>query len=91
VIELTEHQEKILYVIIEFLKATKDGLVKPYDATPYIKKLQNMRDRNIEDSLAIDDLIRCCPTNVEIRDAKDFKPYIEASLKLYAEILNLKV
>lgn len=62
-------------------------MTKPYDPTPFLRKLQALKDEKID----ISGLELCCPTTAEVRDAKDFKPYIEASLKEYARIMGLEV
>jgi len=42
-------------------------------------------------SKELEALTACCPQFAEVRDAKDFKPYIMAALQEIAGILGLKV
>jgi len=82
-----ENEWKLPY-ILEFIKIAQHGLVKPYDPTPVIDKIRKLADNQ---NLELDAVMQCCPPCGDIRDSKDFKPYIEASLKEFAEILELKV
>src|SRR5687767_1466697 len=78
-------------LLIQFLQVTKDGLVKPFDPTPVIKKLDALQRDSIlslEDATA---LKKCCPPVAQIQDAKDFKPYINAVLEQFADVMDLDV
>lgn len=85
--EFTEEQALKARVLIEFIEVTKNGMTKPYDPTPFLRKLKSLED----DGIDISGLEVCCPTSAEINDAKDFKPYIEAALEEFASIMNIKV
>lgn len=62
-------------------------MVKPYDPSPILRKLKSMN----EDGFSTVQLEKCCPTSSEVRDAKDFKPYIQAALEQLQDILDLDV
>lgn len=62
-------------------------MVKPYDPSPILRKLKSMN----EDGFSTEQLEKCCPTSSEVRDAKDFKPYIQAALEQLQDILDLDV
>jgi len=85
--ELSESDIAKLDIIIRFLQVTKDGLTKPYDPTPFLRKLDTLS----KDGVDISGMAQCCPTSAEVKDAKDFKPYITASLEEYARIMGIEV
>ena len=62
-------------------------MVRPYDPSPILKKLATMNQEGFDTT----DIQKCCPTSSEVRDAKDFKPYIQASLNQIKDIMDLEV
>jgi hypothetical protein len=79
---------KKLDILMKFLDLAKDGMAKPYDPIPIMTKIEKYeKDTGIDMS----DVRACCPQVPVINDAKDFKPYIMASLKLYAELMGLEI
>lgn len=75
-------------LLIEFVKVMANGLPKPYDPTPMIKKVKRLEKDLHMDLSAV---MNCCPASGDIRDAKDFKPYIMAATDEIAKILQLEV
>lgn len=84
---LTDQEMQKVQILLEFLEITKVGMVKPFDPTPFIKKIDALEKEGINTG----NLKNCCPTSAEISDAKDFKPYIMAALEDFSEIMGLNV
>jgi hypothetical protein len=69
-------------------------MTKPYDPTPILNKIQQYEDDYNErgglgGNLDLNILKNCCSEVAIIKDAKDFKPFIMASLDQFAEIMEL--
>lgn len=70
------------------LNALKDGLPIPYNPQIFIEKIERIeRDRRID----LSTLKNTAPPSAEVREAKDFKPFIYAVLTRLEEIGELKV
>ena len=85
--ELTPERTSRAQLLIQFLSVAKDGLVRPYDQGPVLKKLEQFEKEGFD----VSDLRKCCPPAGVVQDAKDFKPYILAALDQFAELLDLDV
>src|SRR5688500_15128543 len=85
--ELSNQETMRARLLLEFLQVTKDGLVKPFDPTPVIRKL---RDLERQQGVNIKPLMDCCPPVAEIHDVKDFKPYIMGAVRQFAQIMDIE-
>lgn len=85
--ELKPNEFKKVELLIEFIRITKDGMTKPFDPSPFLNKLDKLKKEGINTA----GLEACCPTTAEVKDAKDFKPYINAALEEFAELMGLRV
>lgn len=74
-------------LLLRLLEIATRGLVKPYDPTPVASKIDALKRKGID----VSGLESCCPTAADIRDSKDFKPYVDAALIEIAKILELEV
>lgn len=86
--ELTPNEFKKAELIIKFIEVTKDGMTKPYDPSAVLSKLHSLQK---DTGMDIKEAVGCCPTSAEVKDAKDFKPYIAAALEEFAELMGLNV
>lgn len=84
---MTKSELEKANLLVSFLAVTKDGLVKPYDPTPVIRKLDSLQKNGVDIGQTKD----CCYPAAEIRDAKDFKPFIMAAVKEFARLTELEV
>lgn len=84
---LNDQEMQKVSLILQFLEVTKVGLVKPFDPTHFLKKLDSLEKEGVN----VGNLRDCCPTGGEISDAKDFKPYIMAALEEFGELMGLNV
>lgn len=83
---LNENEAIQARLLVEFIAVCKDGLVKPYDPSPILSKLNKLEKRGID----VSGMKGCCPPTSEIRDAKDLKPIILGAAERFAEIMGIK-
>lgn len=74
-------------ILIELVRVLQSGMVKPYDPAQIAYKIERLK----KDGLSHGSLNECCPESTEVRDTKDFKPYIFAALDKISEYMDLDV
>lgn len=62
-------------------------MVRPYDPTQVLRKIHSLKHEGVDTSKSVE----CCPTSSEVRDAKDFKPYLMAALDEFSDIMGMNV
>lgn len=78
--------EARLYV--DLIGVLKDGVPIPFDPTRIIAKIEKLESESGKD---YKELKECCYNIGEIREAKEFKPYIRAALKKIDKLTHLGV
>ena len=71
----------------EVLKALKDGLPLPNNPLINLRRIEREEEKSGND---YSDLKKCCAGANEVRDSKDFKPYITSILKRISDISGVK-
>ena len=74
-------------LLIRFIGAMANGIVKPNDPTYIIKKMNELQRQGHD----IGRSMNFGNGSNDVRDSKDFKPYMDAALDELSEILGLNV
>jgi hypothetical protein len=69
--------------LLKFIEIAANGSIKPYNHDHFLSKVEKM-------GVGQKELFQCCPPQAEIRDSKDFKPYMMAAVKKLSELLELE-
>lgn len=83
-------KEKI-ELLLKLVELCGNGAVRPYDHSHFIYQIRKSETKSEFNVSDLDDLLKCCPPSAEVRDAKDFKPYMIAALNELARLLDLNV
>lgn len=83
---LSEQEALQADLLIRFMDVCSKGLVRPYDPTPIVEKLESLRQQGFN----VEKLQECCPPVGDVHDVKDLKPYIMGCAEELAQILQVK-
>lgn len=83
--ELDVNRAHQVQLLIQFMDVLSRGLVKPYDPTHVVKKLDELKKAGIDTSWAE----QCCPPSSEVRDVIEVKGWYFAAAERISEILNI--
>lgn len=77
-----------LKALTYLLEVLSNGIVIPNNIKYAIRNIENAEQ---ETGLDLTDLKKCCSPSANVREAKDFKPYIKPLLERISLIANLKL
>lgn len=83
---LTQEEAVEASLVLQFMNICSQGLIRPYDPTPIIEKLGELRLKGYDTS----QFEMCCPPVGDIRDVKDLKPYIMGCAERLSKILGIE-
>jgi|31_taG_2_1085359.scaffolds.fasta_scaffold00185_8 hypothetical protein len=86
-VSLSDSEIQELKAFTQLLKVLADGVVRPNNIKYFIRDVEEAERVSGRD---LSKLKECCLPEGTIREAKDFKPYIDLVLKRISDITGLK-